>query len=136
MTRRFFRKAAPEIGNSASLSDLSFILIVFFLAIAGFDAYRTISVELPNGETRKVARAEDILRCAIDAEGGITVRGEAVGTVGLRAAIEREIARRPNVIVVLSISPNAAWQSVVSAIQEARLTNAENFSFRMEDGPP
>ncbi len=132
MIRRFMKRKPDDPGDSASLNDLSFILIIFFIAIAGFNVNKGFLMTLPNRERPRIVQTEDLLKCSIDASGTYSVDGKSMGKEGLEEAIKEKRLNHPNMTFLLLIDPETPYQAVVDVIQAVRAQKVENFSFRME----
>lgn len=126
------KRKPDDPGDSASLNDLSFILIIFFIAIAGFNVNKGFLMTLPNRERPRVVQTEDLLKCSIDAAGIYSVDGKSMGKDGLEEAIREKRQNHPNMTFLLLIDPETPYQAVVDVIQAVRAQKVENFSFRME----
>lgn len=132
MIKRFMKRRADDPGNSASLNDLSFILIIFFIAIAGFNVNKGFLLDLPDKSRPRVVRGEDLMKCRVESDGSLTVDGKSATLGELKGSITEKKATYPNMTFLLTISPDAAWQDVVNVIHEIRLLDVDNFSFKME----
>jgi biopolymer transport protein ExbD len=134
MIKRFMKRKADDPGNSASLNDLSFILIIFFIAIAGFNVNKGFLLDLPDASRPRVVQSDDLMKCRVESDGSLTLDGAPATIDALKASVAEKRGKNPNMTFLLTISPDAAWQSVVNVIHEIRLLDVDNFSFRMEGG--
>lgn len=130
------RRDPGDPGESGTLNDLSFLLIVFFIVIAGFNVNKGFLVNLPDSSRPRVVQTEDLMRCALSSSGELTLDGTPVSESELRSAIISKKAKWPNMTLLLSIDETAPWQSVVGVIHEVRSLRVENFSFRMAGVTP
>jgi len=130
------RRAPGDPGESGALNDLSFLLIVFFIVIAGFNVNKGFLVNLPDASRPRLVHDEDLVKCALSATGEIRLEGETVTPEAMRNAILAKKAKYPNMTFLLTVDPDAPWQSVVDVIHEIRRLKVENFSFRMDGGAP
>ena len=69
MIKRFSRHNIEDAGSSGSLNDLSFLLIIFFIVIAGFNVNKGFLLNLPSKDKPIVVNTQDILKCSISGEG-------------------------------------------------------------------
>jgi len=128
------RRAPGDPGESGALNDLSFLLIVFFIVIAGFNVNKGFLINLPDASRPRLVHDEDLVRCGLTAAGDISLEGKTVTVEDLRNEILAKKAKYPNMTFLLVVDPDAPWQSVVNVIHEIRRLNVENFSFRMDGG--
>ena len=133
MIKRFVRHNVEDAGSSGSLNDLSFLLIIFFIVIAGFNVNKGFLLNLPSKEKPIVVNTEDILKCSLLADGRILIEGNEVAIEELSQKVTAKLQKWPNMKFLLTISPDAHYQSVVDVISTIRRLKVENFSFRMEN---
>jgi biopolymer transport protein ExbD len=119
------------VENSSALSDLAFLLIIYFIVIAGFNVNRGFLMNLPQKDSVKVVRRDEVLRFSIDGEGRIFLRGQPLSLDQAAREIQSAAAARPNTAVVLTVDGQAPWQKVVSFVELAQKNAVESFSFSM-----
>ncbi|MDR1216624.1 MAG: biopolymer transporter ExbD [Treponema sp.] len=125
-------KRNPPEASSAS-SDIAFLLIIYFIVIAGFSVNRGLLLNLPEKNSTRLLLKEDILRFDMDGAGVVSINGNRLDNDGVEQNIRQTIAERPNVAVVLEIAPSAPWQSVVSFVELAQNLRVDSFSFVMKE---
>ena len=118
-------------SESAASSDLAFLLIIYFLVIAGFNINQGFLMNLPAKNTTRLIYKEDLLRFEMDSSGKILYEGMEMNIAAAELQIRSSIANRPELAVVLSIDPLAPWQQVVYFVELAQKLNVEAFSFNM-----
>ena len=133
MIKRFVRHNVEDAGSSGSLNDLSFLLIIFFIVIAGFNVNKGFLLNLPSKEKPVVVNTEDIFKCSLKADGSLFLDGQPVQIFELSEKIEEKLRTWPNLTFLLSIDADCAYQNVVDVISTIRKCRVENFSFRMTD---
>ena len=133
MIKRFVRHNVEDAGSSGSLNDLSFLLIIFFIVIAGFNVNKGFLLNLPSKEKPVVVNTEDIFKCSLKADGSLFLDGQPVKISELSGKIEEKLRTWPNLTFLLSIDGDCAYQNVVDVISTIRKCRVENFSFRMTD---
>ena len=117
--------------ETAASSDLAFILIIYFLVIAGFNINQGFLMNLPALESRRLILRENLLRFEMDGGGRIIYQGAEISISGAEREIGTAIAERPELAVVLSIDPKAPWQQVVYFVELAQTEKIDSFSFTM-----
>ncbi|MBP5697749.1 MAG: biopolymer transporter ExbD [Treponema sp.] len=134
MIKRLTRRNLEDAGSSGSLNDLSFLLIIFFIVIAGFNVNKGFLLNLPSKEKPIVVNTQDILKCNLSAEGRIFMDGSEIRMEDLSVKISEKLRTWPNLTFLLTINSETPYQKVVDVISTIRSLKVENFSFRMEDG--
>lgn len=125
------RRKRIDIAESGALSDLAFLLIIFFIVIAVFTINTGFVLGLPRKDSAKIVNVEDILKITLREDGALEHDNETITTSDLQAMISRQIAVRPNMTLFLTIHPMTPYQNVVDIIEFVRKNEVENFSFRM-----
>ena len=135
MIKRFMKRKPDDPGDSGSLNDLSFLLIVFFIVIAGFNVNKGFLVNLPEKNKPRVVQTNDLIRCELGPTGEITIDGKVTSLEAASTTIGAMAKSKPNMTLLLVIDPETRYQRVIDVIHEIRTHDIENFSFRMkEDG--
>lgn len=129
------RKRGIDIADSGALSDLAFLLIIFFIVIAVFNVNLGFILGLPRPDSTKVVNTEDLIRARLASGGELQADGAAVSTAELEELLQSRLQLRPNMTFLLSIHPETPYQRVVDIVDVVRRTGVERFSFQMEDAP-
>jgi len=117
-------------------SDLAFLLIIYFIVIAGFNLNMGFLINLPARESARQIRSEDLLRFDIDDQGRLIHNAEEIAMSEARSLIAGAQAANPEIAVILTIDPLARWQEVVSFVEIAQTERIEAFSFTMRRDAP
>ena len=131
---KLIRRKRRVYGDTAALSDLAFLLIIYFIIIAGFNINKGFLMNLPAKDSTRFVLKDDLLRFSLDGSGSLLYQGEALDMVSAEADIRALAASHPNLAIVLTVHPDAPWQRVVSFVELAQKLEIESFSFTMESG--
>ncbi|MCL1814871.1 MAG: biopolymer transporter ExbD [Treponema sp.] len=123
------RKIRGGSENSSVLSDMAFLLIIYFIVIAGFNVNQGFLLNLPKKDSVKTVPSGELLRFSIDGRGDLFFKGRPLSFSEASAEIRSVLAERPNTAVVLGVDEKAPWQSVVSFVNLAQENAVESFSF-------
>jgi biopolymer transport protein ExbD len=129
------RKRNPFSDSSAS-SDIAFLLIIYFIVIAGFNVNKGFLMNLPAKDSTRLILRDDLLRFDLDADGAILHAGEALDISAAGSVIRNAIASNPNMALILTIDPAARWQRVVSFVELAQDLKVDSFSFSIKKEAP
>jgi len=122
--------------DSSSASDVAFLLIIYFIVIAGFNVNKGFLMNLPGKDSQRLILKEDLLRFELDEEGKIIREGETINITGARNLIQAAQRANPNIAVIVTIDGNAQWQNVVSFVELAQDCKIDSFSFSMKKEAP
>ncbi|GHV38200.1 hypothetical protein AGMMS49546_08140 [Spirochaetia bacterium] len=129
------RKRKPFDDSSAS-SDIAFLLIIYFIVIAGFNINKGFLMNLPARDSTRLILKEDLLRFDLDPIGDIVYQNEIRDIPFAEKEIRSAMASRPNLAVILTIDPRTPWQRVVSFVELAQDLEVDSFSFTMKKSEP
>lgn len=114
-----------------ALNDLSFLLIIYFLVIAGFNTNMGFLLNLPSREKPRIVQKEDLLKLTLNRRGDLLFREESIRGEELDKLIRENLKVHPNLTVALSIDPDVPYQRFVDILHIIRMDKVENFSFVM-----
>lgn len=128
------RHPHPEIPL-VSTADVSFLLLVFFLATAVFQVERGILLGLPApGAAPRAVASDRIARVTVGADRSLRLDGEVLAAGTLRDALRRRLARRPGTLVTLEVHPRAPYEALVQTLDQVKLSGARDISLRTAEG--
>ncbi|MCX7787015.1 MAG: biopolymer transporter ExbD [Spirochaetes bacterium] len=131
MRIRIPRRTGADIGESGTLSDLAFLLIIFFIVIAVFNVNRGFLLGLPRPDSKRVVQRQDLLQADLARDGSIRVEGRVMSLSELSTRLRETRRLRPNMTFALRIDPDTPYQRVVDMIDLVRRLDIDNFSFSM-----
>ena len=126
------RRSKRFYEDSPASSDLAFLLIIYFLVIAGFNVNIGFLVNLPARDSTRLILREDLMRFNMDSTGAVIYQDRELTIAAAEREIRGAIAGNPNLAVVLSIDAEAPWQQVVLFVELAQKLKVESFSFNMQ----
>jgi biopolymer transport protein ExbD len=127
------RKKRLNPGDSTASSDIAFLLIIYFIVIAGFNVNKGFLVNLPARDSSRLILKEDLLRFELDSAGRIVFQNEILNRTAAEQAIKAGIAANPNIAVILTVDGEAPWQQVVSFVESAQKLSVDAFSFTIKN---
>ena len=127
------KRKRGSFSDTAASSDLAFLLIIYFLVMAGFNINQGFLMNLPAKNTTRLILKEDLMRFEMDSAGRISYEGAEMDIASVEQQIGATVANRPELAVVLSIDPKAPWQQVVYFVELAQKLKVESFSFNMRE---
>ncbi len=108
--------------NMASMSDLVFLLLIFFMLTSTLVAPNAIKLLLPSSESRTMAR--QTITVYINAENNIFLEETPVDLDALQAGLVRALAGQDEGSVVLRSDQSVPVQYIVSVIDVVNNINA------------
>ncbi len=120
------RSAGVEL-NMASLIDMIFILLIFFLVTTSFVKEAGVEVNRPVASSA-VSKEKTNLVMAITEEGTIYVEGQTIDIRSVRAYMERFLSENPKGSVVIAADKDSRTGIVIQALDACRLAGVKNVS--------
>ena len=132
---RAARKRAPGEVNSASMSDIAFLLLIFFLVTTIFALEKGIPMVLPAHTPAKKISKSNMLIIQAHANGAITMDNEVVTLRQVRLGVERRLVENRKLIVVLETHRDSEYGLMVDLLDELRLAQARRISLKQMGEP-
>jgi biopolymer transport protein ExbD len=129
-------KVSSEIPT-ASMADIAFLLMIFFLVTTTFPKDRGLAIVLPEEGVEAQVSQRNILHLTIQPNGIIDVqRGESQQIQQLRpeeveAAWRQEVTANPNVIAAVRTHPQAPYRYMIDVLDALHAANAERISLQI-----
>jgi biopolymer transport protein ExbD len=123
-------KRSPFEESSAS-SDIAFLLIIYFIVIAGFNVNKGFLMNLPAKDSTRLILKEELLRFELNDTGTLLYNEQALDLAEAEKHIRSALSAQPNLAVVLVVAPATPWQYVVSFVELAQKLQVDSFSFSM-----
>lgn len=125
-----FRQGAGEF-QAASMSDIAFLLLIFFIVTTIFALEEGIPLVLPARQSHVAkVKQKNILEIKAYANGSVVVDGQNIGLDGVRPLVERRLAENPKLIVVIMTHPDAEYGLMVDLLDEIKLANCRRISLK------
>ena len=121
----------PEIPSS-SMSDVAFLLLVFFIATTIFNTEQGIPMTLPGQSSAKVQmNTKNILKVQSDGSGALTLAGEPIAMHQLEAAIRERVEENEKLVVSIESHPDSNYQTMVAVLDEVKKAEAPRVSLKL-----
>jgi len=142
MLRRKRARRVQEIPQS-SLSDLAFLLLIFFITSMDFTVEQGLPFVLPSAQrsVRIEVEPSEVFRIKVLPSNSVTVDGAVMPVDQIASLLRsRNEARRrsgePELIVVVETHAQAAYQTTVSILDQVRAADSRRVSLQMlREGP-
>ncbi len=124
------KSQGPEIPT-ASMADIAFLLIVFFMVTSVFSVTRGLEFQLPKQETTPQTTQEEAIHIHIIPAGSdciFEVDKQQMALSDIQRYIEPKLARNPNKFVIIDPDPDAPYRCMVDAFDELKLARVKNIS--------
>ena len=117
------------------MSDIAFLLLIFFLVTTIFALEMGIPLILPGKESTdiKVSR-KNILEVKAYPNGTVVIDDKVVPLSQLRPLVERRLSANEKLIVVIQTHPDAEYGLMVDILDELKLAKCRRISLKTMKG--
>jgi biopolymer transport protein ExbD len=129
----FGRKAKIEAKiPSASMADIAFLLLIFFLATTIFRMEEGLVVHLPKAVTGERIPRESVSHIWIDSSGKISIDDKIVEIENIEPIMAQKWRENPILIVGFQTDVNVPYRIVHDAMEQLKRANALSVAFNIE----
>ncbi|MCD6097369.1 biopolymer transporter ExbD [bacterium] len=118
---------------TASLGDIVFLLLIFFLVTTSLSAEKGIGLTLPPPGEEVEVSSKNILNVYVNAAGKILVKGEIVELDNLEQIIREHISRNPRLIISLKTDEKAKYEYMIRTLDRIKLSGAKKISLAVPE---
>tara|TARA_Y100000994_G_scaffold7796_1_gene6719 strand:+ start:1251 stop:1655 length:405 start_codon:yes stop_codon:yes gene_type:complete len=127
MLRKPRRSATQEI-NSSSMSDIAFLLLVFFLVTTTISLDKGIGLVLPADGNELEVNRKNIVGILVDASGRILMDDMPTKINKIKSTAEKKIASNPNIIFSVVTHKNTKYKDYILVLDQLKQANATKIS--------
>ena len=129
---RVKRRRRLEQSEPAVLSDLAFILVIFFVLLAVFNVEMVLPLLIGESGVSTTGADVETVRVRITAEGAYRLQGEESDLGRVEQLLATRKGSAPELTLLALVNREAPYGAVVRLVDLARGLEVENFSFQME----
>jgi biopolymer transport protein ExbD len=106
---------------TASLADIVFLLLIFFLVTTTIDVDKGIGLALPpKGETKEI-RKENIANILIDRAGQTVLDRQPIDIRMIKDTLKAKLAERPQLIVSIKTDRRTPYDVFIEVLDQVKL---------------
>ena len=116
----------------SSMSDISFILIIFFMVTSVFTLKEGLHLTMPDNKKQPViVAAHNVVTIQIDNMERITYKDRAVEPDTIEKMLIRDKKENPKMLVLLKVSSKVPYEKAVSIIDKIQFAGIKKLTLRM-----
>jgi biopolymer transport protein ExbD len=127
-------KAQGEM-NLASISDIVFLLLIYFMVVTVFQQDIGMPFVLPaateQDQTVKI-KESDIAALTISSNDIVTLDDSPIRVNAIKNELERRLAANPKLVVMVNNHPQASYGTFAAVLDEVRLAKCRKVAIKME----
>jgi biopolymer transport protein ExbD len=113
---------------TASMADIAFLLLIFFMVTTVFANEVGLQIMLPEKGAEVKVKSENIQRIYVEEKGELRINGEPVSQDQLVDEVKEILAENKDAIFSIKTHPRAQYRYMVNALDKLRLADAERYS--------
>lgn len=131
------RERVSDEIPTASMADIAFLLLVFFLTTTVFNEEKGLPIVLPEESEVQDISAKNIIFFIVRADGAVIVRrGESqqeqvIPYNQIESILRTELAANENLIAAIKTDPDAPYKHMINVLDEVKLAGADRISLQM-----
>ena len=122
------RRAEQQEINSSSMSDIAFLLLVFFLVTTTISLDKGISLILPADGNELEVNRKNIISIVINDKGKVLMDDQIIKVKSLKSKAEKKIAGNPNIIFSVTTNKNTKYRDYILVLDQLKQANATKIS--------
>ncbi len=130
-------KVSDEIPT-ASMADIAFLLLIFFLTVTVFEEEKGLPIVLPEAAAEQVEVSQkNIIHFLVNEDGSVTIRrGESqaeqvVAASEVEGIMRQEIGANPDIIAAVKTAPNAPYRHMIAVLDGLQAAAAQRISLQL-----
>lgn len=121
------RRAMPAEIPTASMADVAFLLIIFFLVASFYSVTRGIQFSLPKHEPEAlIAEPGTAVLIQVAADGSLVVDRRPMALTDVQAYVRERLQRNPEKSVIMQTSLDAPYSAMTDVLDELRQVGVRN----------
>ncbi len=120
-------QSKPDIPT-ASMGDIAFLIIIFFMTTSIFSRDKGLKIVLPEkGEEVKI-KSENIMTVRVSSKGKVLIGDQVVEIPQVRELIIKKLTENPDIVVALKVSRGAKYRTMIDVFDQLKMAKAERIS--------
>jgi biopolymer transport protein ExbD len=113
---------------TASLADIAFLLLTFFLVTTSLNTDKGLGLTLPaKGKAKPIPR-QNIASLLINNQGEVMLDEERIEVPQIKDIIKNRLAQNENLIVSIKTSAQTRYQDFIKVLDQVQMANATKIS--------
>lgn len=125
------KKGMSDEMSTASMSDIAFLLLIFFLVTTIFAEEQGLPLVLPGqaSDTAQI-KQKNLLNIEIASNNVVTLDGTVFPIMAIETEVRRRIAANDKLVIQMKCDPDSFYGTMVDVLDELRLADARKISVK------
>jgi len=112
----------------ASLADIAFLLLIFFLVTTTIDVDRGIGLTLPGKGEEQEIRSKNIVSLLINSAGDVLLDNEPTPIHDINRIIKEKLAQNDKLIISVKTDRETKYNAYIQVLDELKIAKATRIS--------
>ncbi len=117
----------PNIPT-ASMGDIAFLIIIFFMTTSIFSREKGLKIVLPEKGAETKIKSENILTVAVSQSGQVLIGDRIVSVPEVSSIVTEQLGKNPDLAIALRVSRRAPYQTMIEVFDQLKVAKAERVS--------
>jgi biopolymer transport protein ExbD len=127
---RFQQKAKTKaVVPTASMADIAFLLLIFFMVSTVLKLEEGLPISLPQAQAAQDIPRENVIHIWVDRTGKISINDMIVTTNSVEGIVSQRIRVNPGIIVAFYTDENAPYGVMSDIMEQLKRASAVRVSF-------
>lgn len=126
------RSRVVQAIPTASMADIAFLLLIFFMATTMFKVEDGLPIEMPKAKAAIQIPRERVLHIWIDRAGLISVNDQLLRAEQVERVVREKLVANPSLIVAFNTDQRTPFEIVNSVMDRLKSANATRVSFTVD----
>lgn len=117
---------------TASMSDVAFLLLIFFLSTTKFDMKNGLGLVLPGPSTEDTQRVrlldDNLTRILVNRDGQVAMNNEIVTLQDLETKVRTILTQNPEMVFMLRTDRQSRYVNMVEVLDRLRVAGAQRIN--------
>jgi biopolymer transport protein ExbD len=113
---------------TASMGDIAFLIIIFFMTTSIFSREKGLKTVLPEKGQEVKIKSENILTISVNPKGEVLIGDQIVTIPEVRPRATEELAKNKDLVIALRVSRAAPYKTMIDVFDELKMAKAERIS--------
>ena len=128
------RRTGTQEINSSSMSDIAFLLLVFFLVTTTISLDKGISLILPADGNEMEVNKKNIVNILINDRGKVLMDDEPTKIDKIKTVAQKKISSNPKIIFSVLTGKNTKYSDYILVLDQLKQANATKISIANPSG--
>jgi biopolymer transport protein ExbD len=127
------RNKSPAEIPQASLADIAFLILIFYLATTTINIDKGIGLTLPaKGETKEVAK-QNVVSLLINAQGEVLLDDEVVAILAIKSIVRNKLLANDKLIVSVKADKDTEYRVYLAVLDQLKQAEVARISIAEPD---